>query len=154
MIIVGLMVLFNNSWRAVFLVMGALGILWIALWWYATRDASALESDDVAAGEEAPKADAATRVSLGDQILQMVSHPGFWVLVVISMTINPCFYFLADWVPKYLIDVREFSLEGTGLLVTPIMIGGLIGNFIGGAVMKYLSTRGWAVIARGISRRR
>jgi ACS family hexuronate transporter-like MFS transporter len=102
----------------------------------------------------------------------------FWVLVVVTVSINICWHFLVSWLPTYLREERplrglvEFfaragsgdsgrSLEEakylvSGLVTAAIFVAADAGNLVGGAVSRALAGRGlsperarWRVMAAG-----
>ena len=40
---------------------------------------------------------------------EVVRHRRFWILVVVSISINICWHFLINWIPTYLKDERGLS---------------------------------------------
>ena len=131
------------GWRVAFFVIGALGTVWIAVWWLSTRHPDSLKRFDD--DESAPQVDQPGGPSLRQQVTTMVMHPGFWLLMLVAGTINPCMYFIADWIPLYMHDQRGFALLAAGLISAPIYLGQDVGNIFGGALVKILSRAGWSL---------
>jgi ACS family hexuronate transporter-like MFS transporter len=66
----------------------------------------------------------------------------FWVLVVVSVSINVCWHFLVNWLPGYLADDRKMTYLASGLWSSVPFIAADLGNLGGGALSRFLSTGG------------
>jgi MFS transporter, ACS family, hexuronate transporter len=68
----------------------------------------------------------------------------FWVLVVVSISVNVCWHFLINWLPTYLSDDRGMSYLAGGLWSTLPFLAADFGNLGGGAFSRFLAARGLA----------
>jgi ACS family hexuronate transporter-like MFS transporter len=67
------------------------------------------------------------------------------MLFVVGVSVNPCWYFLNDWIPKYLHDQRGMSQITAGMISVPVFLAADVGNLAGGGLATYLATRGWSL---------
>jgi ACS family hexuronate transporter-like MFS transporter len=135
------------GWRWAFFVLGAAGLLWIVLWLVITRRGNVAHS--ISRSGRGTDID---RRPAGPRFSELLARPGFWLLLVIAVTVNPCWYFLNEWIPKYLHDIRGLSFLGAGMMTVPIFIGADLGNLLSGGCIKLLTGRNWSLArARGLT---
>ncbi|WP_406695053.1 MFS transporter [Singulisphaera sp. Ch08] len=73
----------------------------------------------------------------------------FWILVLVSVSINVCWHFLVNWLPSFLINDRGMKYLAGGLFSTLPFLAADVGNIGGGALSSFLARRGMnAVKAR------
>jgi hypothetical protein len=77
----------------------------------------------------------------------------FWLLLVVAVTVTPCWYFMNEWLIKSLREDRGLDqtriggMVGTLVVLTIIMLVADMGNFVSGAAIKILVHRGWTLRA-------
>ena len=122
------------GWRAVFFSLGFLGFFWAPLWLLITR-APELSSAWHPARFEAARIRGLLSVYRG-----FASSPQFWLVLVVSITVNPCFYFTVNWLPTYFVQARHL-VPGVRLggILTIIFLALDLGNIGGGACTFLLS---------------
>jgi MFS family permease len=74
---------------------------------------------------------------------RMVRFSRFWVLVVVSCTINLAWHFLVNWLPTYLQTDRGMTYLAGGLFAALPFLAADAGNLGGGALTRWLCQRGF-----------
>jgi predicted MFS family arabinose efflux permease len=97
------MILASWGWRAIFLVFGAITLLWLAPWRSAVRGLSPEELTE--AGPPVP-------------IGALIGRWSMWSMSIVHCLGNYCFYFLLAWLPSFLVKSRGFSITEMTLLAT------------------------------------
>jgi ACS family hexuronate transporter-like MFS transporter len=131
------------GWRGAFLVTGALGFVWLALWlWLYDEPEShpklTEEERRLILAERAPDGPTGPRSS----ILDLLKRRETWGLMGSRFVGDGAFYFFATWLPKYLGDVRGLSLAEIGWMVSIPFVAADIGSFAGGFAGATLIRRG------------
>ena len=126
------------SWRWIFFVTGAVGLLW-TLWW--RREYFPPEQHPrVSEGErkELPPAEATT-TALG--WFALLRFRQTWGVVLAKFLSDAAWYFYLFWLPKYLYDARGFDIKAVGTFgwIPPAAAG--IGCLVGGWFSSWLLHR-------------
>ena len=95
--LVGGLMMHQVGWRAVFIVFGAVSMLWLGPWLWTTRHASRALATDRA---EAPPSFAA-----------ILSRLELYGASLGHFSVNYSFYFVISWLPLYLVKFRGFSIS-------------------------------------------
>lgn len=122
------------GWRSAFYVTGALGFVWVALWFLITR------------GRSAAMAGAPVRIRAVPSVLAgIAARRDFWLLAASAVIVNSVSYFLADWIPLYLKTERGFGFA-SGNAFSMLVYGGLdAGNLLVGLYVRSRVARGASV---------
>lgn len=138
-----------GSWRPTFVITGALGFVWLALFLLLyrrpevhpliTADERAMiirERDDVDAAENAPATALPYRT--------LLRLPQTWGYILSKTFTDPVWFFITDWFAIYL-AARGFPIEQALLAFWVPFLAADAGNFFGGGVSSWLIARGWSV---------
>lgn len=136
-----------TGWRGAFLVTGAAGVVWLALWlaFYRlpahSRFLSAEERRYILQNS-ASATDPAQRPWPFQRLLGLKQ---VWGITLTRFLLDPVFYFYMFWIPQYLAQERGASLEEIGRLAwIPFFTLG-VSSLAGGALSDRLVARGWPV---------
>lgn len=130
------------GWEAAFLIPGAIGFLWLFLWWkwfYLPAEHPDLPEAERELILRDSEPDAAVA---GRSWLWAFRYPEVWGLMISRFVSDGAFYFFVFWLPKYLGDVRGFNLGEIGLFAIVVFGAADIGSFVGGYSGKKLMDRG------------
>ena len=115
-------VIAGSSWRWVFFLTGALGVVWTAWWLRTYRAAPSSGSEAV---EPAPG------------WFHLLTYRQTWGLVLAKFLSDAAWYFYLFWLPKYLYDVRGFDTRSVGYYAWIPYAAAGVGSLTGG----WLSSR-------------
>ncbi len=119
------------GWRAVFLVTGGFGFIWLFFWLAFTRSnkqssLNLININEAKEETERPK------------LITLIKNREVLVFVLIRFVLDPIFYFYMFWLPKYLNQIHALSIEVIGnILWIPFLALG-IGNIFGGGLSDFI----------------
>ncbi len=134
------------GWRTAFLATGALGFVWVAAWWLLYQ----LPKDHPRISEEERRlisADQATdaQPDRPAPLLALLRMRETWGCILVRALTDPISYFLLFWIPLYFQKRHGFDLKQLGLFVWIPFAVAAIGNIFGGALPRWLISRGWVL---------
>jgi sugar phosphate permease len=147
------------GWRAVFLICGAVGILW-SLWWALSyrnlpeehrlvnrAELERIRGLDSNGAIKPPPMEKQTNVPWGT----LLRSPNMWAIMAAYFTYVYCLWIFLSWLPSYLVDFRHFTLLKVGLFASLPLWAGVVGDTVGGLATDYLLKRtGSAKIGRRV----
>jgi len=119
------------SWRWIFFITGAIGVVW-TVWWHMSYFVPQVLEDP---NEPGPSR------SRPPSWFSLVRIRETWGLVLPKFLSDAAWYFYLFWLPKYLYDARGFDIRSVGKLAwIPYAAAGL-GCLFGGSFSSYLVNR-------------
>jgi MFS transporter, ACS family, hexuronate transporter len=133
------------GWREAFVIVGALGFIWVTVWlliyqlpavhpWLRASERELIEASHA---EEQPPSKVSTKT--------LLSMKETWGCIAARFLTDPISYFLAFWIPQYLQQERGFSLADLGRYGWIPYVALAVGNIVSGAAPRLLVARGWSL---------
>lgn len=138
----------NYSWQASFVIVGAISLVWVALWLLFYRPVrqhpslSPEERDYILSGQEAFLQAKGEKPSL----LSILKRRNFWGVALPRFLTDPTWGMLSFWVPLYLTTVRHFDLKQIAIYAWMPFLAADLGCIFGPSVVLFLQRRGLDLI--------
>lgn len=132
------------GWQAAFVVTGAIGFVWLAVWLIVYRPPaehprlSAAEREYIRDGIEEP-------ITSKVNFKSLLSKRQLWAVALGKLMTDPVWWFYLFWLPKFL--AQEHGIRGTALIpyLTTVYIISDVGSMAGGYLSSKLIKIGWSV---------
>ena len=124
------------GWRASFVVTGALGLLWVALFQLFRYLHPGMDLQDRPGGEPG-----LARIRWST----LLRYRQTWAVFVCRFFADPLWYFFVFWIPEFLTRERGLNLAGIALVAWIPFLVADVANFAGGYASLRLLNRGWSV---------
>lgn len=139
-------ILGHYGWRETFVWIGALGLLWILLWWkfyqipektkkLSTEELQYIKSDQDGKTQEQSKV----------PLSELLKYKVTWSFAIGKILTDPIWYFFMFWLPAYFADVFKMDLTKPSVPLIIIYSGTTIGSIGGGYLSSVLIKKGWAI---------
>src|SRR5690606_16938853 len=127
------------GWRWAFIIPGLFGLVWVLVWAMTSWKKAKVHLDS--------PAEVDTSRNPGIPFVKIIRNKYAFTFILIRFILDPVFYFLMFWVPKYLNEERALSFEQVGeLFWIPFLALGL-SNIAGGWFSDKLIARNMSVNA-------
>ncbi len=139
-------ILAHYGWRETFVWIGALGLLWIVLWWrfYSIPEKTKQLSQEELAyikSDQDGKTEEQSKVPLSEILKYKVT----WSFAIGKILTDPIWYFFMFWLPAYFSDVFKMDMTKPSIPLIIIYSGTTIGSIGGGYLSSFLIKKGWAI---------
>lgn len=140
------------GWKAIFIVIGLVGLLWLIPWLIVYKAKPAdhpwldpEEREYILSGQrvkiDGGEADNDYAPSTGE----MLSRKETWGAILPAMFIDPIWWLFVAWIPIYLIDTFGFNVKELGLYAWVPYVGAMFGAWFGGLLAQNRLGKGWTV---------
>ena len=133
------------GWRWAFIITGAIGFLWLILWWWfydpPERNARLTSSELAYIRSDPPEA--MTKIPW----LRLAGLRQTWAFSLGKFMTDPVWWFYLYWIPKFLNEKHGLTLSKLGPPLIVIYVVADVGSIGGGWLSSRLIKRGWTVNA-------
>jgi MFS transporter, ACS family, hexuronate transporter len=133
-------VLLFASWRWIFVLTGALGLIW-TLWWtlayFPPREHPKVSAQELAEIQEEVPIGIPPKIAW----LKLLRIREAWGLITAKFLSDAAWYFYLFWLPKYLYDARGFDIKAVGAVAWIPYAASGVGCLLGGGFSSYLVQR-------------
>ena len=152
------------GWRATFIVIGGLGILWIIPWWFLVRAGpdkhpwvSEAERSHILGKTDDGRqttdgglqtTDGGGRKAEAERGMtwrEVMGYRQAWGLVASRFFLDPIWWLFVNWLPIYLADRFNFNVKEIGMFAWVPYLGAIIGSLSGGWISGRWIAAGWSV---------
>ena len=135
------------DWETSFVVTGALGLVWVAIWLLFYREPEAMKGLDPEQRENL-LADRGAQTMDKNQKVNIAGLFRFrtvWGMMIGFFCMNFATYFFVTWFPTYLTMAHGFSLKELGTLGAIPALMGIPGSLLGGITSDWLYRKGFSL---------
>ncbi len=136
------------GWRMAFVVLGAVGVLWIIPWLWVNRTGPQQhpwitdeERRHIAEGQ--PKSMGQAEKPL--PVLELLATRRTWAVLASRFFLDPIWWLFVFWLPIYLTDQFKFDIKQIGTFAWMPYVGAAAGSLVGGSLAGRLIRRGASV---------
>jgi ACS family hexuronate transporter-like MFS transporter len=135
------------GWRTSFLIVGALGFIWLSAWLAIYRPllqnhrVSEKEREYIIEGQPA------VVEAIAPSLSSLLSLRQTWGILLARFLVDPIWWLYVLWLPTYLKEVRHFSLKDIGASAWAPYLAAAVGSLFGGWLAGRLITFGLTVNA-------
>lgn len=148
-VIVGLYAYFGH-WQEVFIVTGALGFVWLIVWWLIYDKPEThkwLTANELVLIKEGEVAEDVSSDETPMGWFELLRYRQTWAIVLARFLVDPIWWLYITWLPLFLYKVHGFDLKQIGLFAWVPYVAADLGSLFGGWLSGFLIGRGWSVNA-------
>jgi len=119
------------SWRGAFVVLAALSLIWVAIWWWSFRDvptAPPLTSEELAALPARSRGNAAKTVPWLKLFRRMLP------VTAVDFCYGWTLWLFLSWIPSFFYQNYQQSLTQSAFYSAGVFLAGVIGDTLGGVI--------------------
>ena len=130
-----------TQWRATFLITGLLAVPWVIVWWLTVSDAD-LQRPVIATDERASGVGEERTLREHGSWWELLTSARWWVLIVITISINTTWQFIRVWLPGTLEQQKGYDHEFTQYFMSAYYGATFLGSLGAGWLVSRLAQGG------------
>ena len=151
--IIGVLAAFM-SWQAIFICVGAFGLLWLLPWFYIVKSPperhpwlSEEEKNYILSGQKNQdyNQDGTFDDGYNPSTSQLLEHKESWGVITASAAIDPIWWLFIVWIPIYLSEVFGMNVKEIAFSAWLPYVGAMFGAWFGGLLAQNRLSAGWSV---------
>ena len=139
------------GWHYVFILTGAAGLVWAALWFCVYRDPAQsrrmneaeIQHIQSGGGLADHKASTPEKIHWAD-LKKVLSRRKLWGIYLGQSAVNSTLWFFLTWFPSYLVDYRHLDFIKAGFLAALPFLAAFLGVLCSGFLSDHLMKRGFS----------
>lgn len=139
-----------ESWRATFITIGVLGLLWLIPWLIVYKTGpekhpwvSEEERNYILSGRRNTETNETATYAPGPA--EILSRKQSWGVIMSSFFLDPIWWLFVGWLPIYLANTYGFGVKEIGLYAWVPYVGAMFGAWFGGLLAQNRIKAGWSV---------
>jgi len=140
------------SWQMVFIIVGAIGLLWLLPWIIIVKAPPSMHSwitdeerEYILTGQRRVKENDndEEEEEYNPTSGQILSHKQSWGVIIASAAIDPIWWLFVFWIPIYLNEVYGMNVTEIGIYGWVPYVGAMLGAWFGGLLAQNRIAAGW-----------
>lgn len=148
--IIAYLFVYLGSWRATFITIGLLGLLWLIPWLIVYKSGpdkhpwvSEAEREYILTGQRNTETNEVATYAPG--AAEILSRRESWGVILASFFLDPIWWLFVGWLPLYLAETYGFGVKEIGLYAWVPYVGAMFGAWFGGLLAQNRINAGWTV---------
>lgn len=148
--IIAYLFVYLDSWRATFITVGILGLLWLIPWLIVYKSGpekhpwvSEAEREYILTGQRNVETNEVATYAPG--AAEILSRKESWGVISASFFLDPIWWLFVGWLPIYLFETYGFGVAEIGKYAWVPYVGAMFGAWFGGLLAQNRIKAGWTV---------
>ena len=144
------------SWQMVFVVIGAVGLLWLIPWiilvkappkshpWITDEEREYILTGQRSCDVDDSAANGTDEEEYNPSTKELLSRKQSWGVIIASAAIDPIWWLFVFWIPIYLNEVYGMDVKSIGIYGWVPYVGAMVGAWFGGLLAQNRLQAGWS----------